>query len=108
MTAIHFSAADFMEQFKKTKTKEEEALALVRAFEHMQEDNKRTITEEVNNKDLATKADINLLRQELTHYATKKELVETVNHAVNTGKWQVIGAVAAMLFAEIALRHLGF
>lgn len=98
MTAIHFSAAEFMEQFKKTKTKEEEALAIVRAFEHIQEDNKT----------LATKADIKDLRQELkqelTHYATKKELVETVSIA----KWQVIGAVAAMLFAEVALGHLGF
>ncbi len=115
MTAVHFSSADLLVQYKSSKNKEEEALAIVRAFERFAEDqklkmqeNEMKVLQEINSKELATKADIALIRQELTHYATKKELVETVNHAVNTGKWQVIGAVAAMLFAEVALRHFGF
>ena len=102
MTAIHFSSADFLEQFAGAKNKVEEARVLVRAFEGLKEDQK--MQQEFNNKDLATKGDIALIRQELTHYATKKELIETVSVA----KWQVIGAVAAMLFAEVALRHFGF
>ena len=104
MTVTHFSSADFVEQFSNSKNEREKALILAHVFEGLREDQKMQVKYEINSKELATKGDVAFIRQELTHYATKKELVETVSAA----KWQVIGAVAAMLFVEVALRHFGF
>jgi hypothetical protein len=53
---------------------------------------------EINLSDLATKTDLQTLRTEM-----KVELHQVISSA----KWQVLGAIGAMLFGAIILKHFG-
>ncbi len=60
---------------------------------------KEETLKEVHDKDLATKADL---------FAVKQDLKLKIYKEVSTAKWQVIGSIAALFFAQIILKHFGF
>ena len=101
MAAVaHLKIGDLYRTLQKS-TNEETALAVVHAFEQLQEEQelrsvqtKKEILKEISLKDLATKKDLLELKLE-------------IHGDISGAKWQVIGAIAAMFFAEVILRHFG-
>lgn len=110
-TIVPFSISEFLTDYKAARNKDEEALAISKAFEKvhveqvsMVEKNKKEVIDEVNPKELLTRAEFH---QEMAHYATKKDL--------ETAKMGIIGWVLLGVWAPIIvfiltqgiLKHLG-
>lgn len=105
------SITEFLMDYRAAKNKDEEALAISKAFEkvHIEQalkmsETKKEVMDEVNPKDLLTRQEFH---REMQHYATKEEMSSTIN----TAKWQVIVVIlftfCFSVLTPILLKHFG-
>ncbi len=111
--AVHtMNYNDFFSHYTKATTKEEEAVAILEVVqeakrEQAQEvaEKKQEILKEINLKDFATKADLQLMKSELMNEMSGVRL--EVHREISKAKWQLLGGALALVVIPIILRHFG-
>ena len=109
MTTTPINVIPLFSELKKNMD-EGAAITLCQAFENLHIE-KLATKEDL--KIYATKEDLKMYatKDDLKMYATKEQLHQfqlAIYQHISTAKWQVIGSVCVMMFAELILKHFGW
>ncbi len=130
IAVAHMSFMDLFTELKES-TDERTAKTISKAFETFAEQiseeqnmkfahTKEGTLKELNTDELTTKAELRATKTELKteiqelraemrlgFAELRSEFKVELHHTISSAKWQVLGGVAAMLFAGILLKHFG-